>query len=199
MRVQPRSSGGGFTLVELMAVIAIVGVMAAIAMATMGRSGDAENSAALARSLHLAVMSARNATLSDSFIRRVNCTLAATNGNCTIDRACQAGMTLPNSCTFTQEQRVTANSHATLWNVTSSTDNNANNAGGTQVTSTKTMYLKPDGSVCDNYATVAAPTQQCTSNGFTFYVSDINGSNLANRYKVYVYSFTGMPRMVNQW
>lgn len=196
-RVHPRARG--FTLPELMAVIAIVGVMAAIAMSALGRSGDAQNSASLARSLQFAIMGARNSTLSDNFIRRVNCTLAATNGNCTVDRACQSGSPLPTTCTFSQEQKVTANSHATLWSVSSTTDVTANNAGGSQVSGTKTMYLKPDGTVCDNYPTVAAPTTLCNSNGFTFYVSDVNGSNLANRYKIYVYSYTGMPRMVNQW
>ena len=70
---------------------------------------------------------------------------------------------------------------------------------GAQVTGNKIMYLKPDGTVCDNSATVSAPTTACNSSGFTFYVSDLDAANAANKYKIYVYALTGMPRMVNQW
>ena len=194
-----RRSHRGFTLPELMAVIAIVGVMAAIAMAAMGRSGDAQNAASLARSLQFAIMTARNATLSDGIQRRLNCTLASTNGTCTVEKACADGMQLPNTCTWTAENKIRASSHATLWNVTLTTDVTATNAGGAQVSGTKIMYLKPDGTVCDTTATAAAPTTACTSSGFTFYVSDTKGSVTSNQYKIYVYALTGMPRMVNQW
>jgi len=194
-----RRAPSGFTLPELMAVIAIVGVMAAIAMAALGRSGDAQNSASLARSLQFAIMTARNATLSDGFMRRLNCALGATNGTCTVEKACAAGMQLPNSCTWTAEQKIHAGSHATLWNVTLSTDYNTTNAGGSQVTTNKVMYLKPDGTVCDTTATVGSPTTACNSNGFTFYVADSAANNASNKYKIYVYALTGMPRMVNQW
>src|ERR1700756_1022480 len=53
----------GFTLPELMAVVAIIGVMGAIAMATMSRSGDAQNSGAYARSLEYAMMNARSSAI----------------------------------------------------------------------------------------------------------------------------------------
>jgi len=202
LHLRRRRSAGGFTLTELMAVVAIVGVMGAIAMATMTRSGDAQNSAALARSLQYAMMTARNATLSDGFMRRLDCTLQTQGGRCTVERAGTAGMQVastawpPNG--GAQEMRVDAGSHATLWNITLTTDVTTTNAGA-QASGTRYIYFKPDGTVCDNYATPSAPTTACTSNGFTFYVSDQKGAVAANQYKIYVYAVTGMPRMVNTW
>jgi prepilin-type N-terminal cleavage/methylation domain-containing protein len=201
-----RRSAAAFTLPELMAVIAIVAVMGAIAMATMSRAGDAENAASLARSLQVAIMTARNATLSDGFMRRLNCTLQTDDSTCFVERAATAGMQVASSAAWTtaggmvRELRVSAGTHATLWNVTPTNDATANNAGSAQFTGNKLMYLKPDGTVCDNYATATTPTTACTSSGFTFYVDDTAGkSTAANQYKIYVYAVTGMPRLVNAW
>ncbi|MCU1278876.1 MAG: hypothetical protein JWM53_2422 [bacterium] len=207
---QGRRGQKGFTLPELMAVVAIVGVMGAIAMATMSRSGDAQNAAALARSLQFAMMNARNATLSDGIQRRLACSLSTAQlaKFCTVDKATTPGppvapapgMVLPNNVTWTSESRINAGNHATLWNVTLTKDETANNAGSSQVTATRSLYFRPDGTVCDTYSTVAAPTTSCTSsNGLTFYVADSGGSNKSNQFKIYVYPFTGMPRMVNIW
>jgi prepilin-type N-terminal cleavage/methylation domain-containing protein len=205
-----RARRSGFTLAELMAVVAIVGVMAAVAMATMSRAGDAQNSASLARSLQFAMMTARNTTLADGTQRRLACSLSTVQLSryCTIDRATNSatnlpapGMILPATLTWTTESRLNAGTHATLWNVTLTEDHAQNNAGASQVTGMKYMYFRPDGTVCDTYATTAAPTTACASSGFTFYVTDTNcaGNNSSNDYKIYTYALTGMPRMVNAW
>jgi prepilin-type N-terminal cleavage/methylation domain-containing protein len=189
----------GFTLPELMAVVAIVGVMGAIAMATMSRSGDQQNAAALARSIEFAISTARTSALADGFQRRLACTPKSTLGSCTVDRASNSGMVLPTGYTFTTESRIMASSHSTIWNITLTTDNAASNQGGTQSTTLRNMYIRPDGSVCDTVQTSTSPTTACTSSGFTYYVSDRGGTNKSNQYKVYVYSMTGMPRLVNAW
>lgn len=184
-----------------MAVVAIIAVMGAIAMATLSRSGDAENSGAYARSLEFAIMNARSQSISDGFVRRLNCTLQSTRGSCVVEKASVTGTNLTTAnwppTAGTQEQIIWSGSHATLWNVTTTLDSSASNQGGSQTTGTKTMYFKPDASICDQM-----PPTACTygaNGGMTLYVSDVNGTNKSNQYKVYVYGLTGMPRLVNNW
>jgi type II secretory pathway pseudopilin PulG len=173
-----------------MAVVAIVGVMGAVAMATLNGATSGNNAASLARSLHFAMMNARSAALSDGYQRRINCSLAASSYNsyCTVDKLCAAGMS-PNTTgcatVWNSESRINCGSHATVWNLTNTTDAAATNAGASQVTGAKTILFYPDGT--------------SDSTGKTIYVSDTKGSNNANKFKIYVYSATGMSRLVNQW
>jgi prepilin-type N-terminal cleavage/methylation domain-containing protein len=177
-----RARRSGFTLVELMTVVAIVALMGAIAMATMGGVGNGQNPAALARSLQFAMMGARTAALSDGFQHRLECVAQTVNSYCLVEKAGQAGMGAPTS--WTQEARINAGSHAIIWNITAQTDVGPQTP--TQVTGvSEYVTFYPDGS--------ADPT------GKTIYVADSAGTNTANHYKVYVYSATAMARLVNQW
>ncbi len=185
MFVRRRRSASGFTLPEVMAVVAIVGVMGAIAMATMSGAGNGQNAACLARSLQFAMLTARNAAVSDGFMRRFDCNLQTAGTQCNVDKGSPAGAA---PTTWTTESKIVANSHATIWSVTTSTDIAAQTPA--QSSGHKYIYFKTDGSVGDTTT---------TTSGMTFYVSDQGGTNTANRYKVYVYSATGMPRLVNQW
>jgi prepilin-type N-terminal cleavage/methylation domain-containing protein len=201
-RLRPRRrTHSGFTLPELMAVIAIVGVMAAIAMAALGRSGDAENAAALARSLQTAMMTARSATLSDGIQRRIACTpaTALVKTSCTVSKYSLPGMAPLTTGTWIAEQRLDASSHATVWSVTKTLDVTTSNAGGTQATSFTSLYFRPDGTICDALSSSTTPNPCTYSTGMTFYISDTVGTNTSNQYKIYVYPTTGMPRMVNRW
>lgn len=177
-----RARRAGFTLAELMAVVAIVAVMAAVAMATMSGAGNAQNPAALARSLQFAMMSARSAAVSDGYQHRLECVPQPVSSYCLVEKAGQPGMATPTS--WIQESSIVAGSHAIIWSVTSQTDilehTPAQLNGGSQFI---TFY--PDGS--------ADPT------GKTIYIADSAGDNPANHYKVYVYSATAMARLVNQW
>jgi prepilin-type N-terminal cleavage/methylation domain-containing protein len=180
----------GFTLPELMATIAIVGVLGAVAMATLNGASSGNNSAALARSLQFALMNARSAALSDGTQRRLNCTLSSTSAStfCNVEKLCLPGMNpTTTSCTtvWTTQARIAGSSHATIWNITSSTDYNSSNAGGSQVTGNKLIMFYPDGT--------------SDSTGKTIYVADTKATNKSNQFKIFVYPATGMARLVNIW
>lgn len=175
----------GFTLPELMAVVAIVGVMAAVAMSAINGSSSGVSAGALARSLQFSMMNARSQALSDGFMRQLNCTLAASsyNGFCNVEKCTVPGNA---ACTtWNVEQRINFGTHATIWNLTNSTDAATSNAGGVQATGVKVITFKPDGS--------------SDTTGKTIYVADTNGSNKSNQFKIFVYPGTGMARLVNIW
>jgi prepilin-type N-terminal cleavage/methylation domain-containing protein len=175
-----RGRADGFTLVELMAVVTIIAVMGYVAMATMSRAGGAQNSAALARTLQFAMAGARTAALSDGFQHRLRCSPQPIGSYCVVEKAAPAGMAAPAS--WTSESRLTASNHALIWTVTSSTD--VAQQSPAQSTATQSITFYPDGS--------SDPT------GKTVYVAD-SSNTTSNHYKVYVYSATGMARLVSQW
>jgi prepilin-type N-terminal cleavage/methylation domain-containing protein len=184
VQTRHRTRARGFTLPELMAVVAIVGVMGAIAMSTMSNASSSQNAAALARSLQFAMMNARTAALSDGYQHRLNCYPATIKSYCQIEKMCVAGMnpvTTGCASVWTPESKVWASQHASLWSISSTTDTTAQTPAQSTVNKQITFY--PDGS-----ATAS-----------TLYVSDENGSVKSDHYKVYVYSATGMARLVNQW
>jgi prepilin-type N-terminal cleavage/methylation domain-containing protein len=190
-RRRPRRAKG-FTLPEIMAVVAIVGVLGAVAMATLNGATSGQNAASLARSLEFAMMNARSSALSDGTQRRLNCTLSASGAwasYCDVEKLCLAGMNpVTSGCSpaWNRQVRIPFGSHATVWNVTDTTDYAANNAGSTQVSGvSKMVTFYPDGSA--------------DTTGKTVYVADTNGANKGNQFKIYVYSATGMSRLVNLW
>jgi Tfp pilus assembly protein FimT len=169
-----------------MAVVAIVGVMGAIAMATMSRNSSAQNSAELARSLQFAMMNARTQALSDGYQHRLDCFPATIKSYCNVQKLCKPGMNpVTTSCTtpWTTENRVQAHSHASIWSINAATDYATNSAGGTQSVTNKQVTFYPDGS----------------ADASTIYVGDETGTFKPYQFKIYVYSATGMSRLVNNW
>jgi Tfp pilus assembly protein FimT len=158
-----------------MIVVAIVGVMGAVAVYAFGASTGAQGAASLARNLQFAAQRARTDAVSDNKQRRLSCT----STGCSYQIATTSGMS--SGVTFQAAgSEIHSGKHARIWNIASTTDVAADNSG-TAMSTTKTVTFYPDGSATTS----------------TFYVNDTKTG--LTKYKVYVYAGTGMARLGTTW
>ncbi|HEY7955793.1 MAG TPA: type II secretion system protein [Polyangia bacterium] len=181
MRAAPFPTG--FTLIELMVVIAIIAIMTVAAMFSLSGYGKAQDPAALARGVQLMMIRARGDALADNHQRELSCTTAgctyfSANTAWTGSGACPGAVS---PCWVDAGDRVQTGNRALLFDIDSTTDYKTSTPG-TQLTSaqTKTITFRPDG----------------TATPATVYISDGNGNNA---FKVYVFAGTGMARLVSGW
>ncbi len=172
------ASSRGFTLVELMVVVVIIGVMASIGIFAMAPLTNAQNAAAVARSLQFEMSRSRLEAVSDNKQRQLSCT----NSVCSYYVGSTTGM---GAVGFAKAGDViSSGKHAQIWSVSASTDsaNNFNPAFSSMVSTPGTITFYPDGS-----ATAA-----------TVYIAD-TAATAGHKYKVYVYAGTGLARLVDHW
>jgi prepilin-type N-terminal cleavage/methylation domain-containing protein len=164
----------GYTLAEVLAVVAIAGIAAALGAHGIAGSSRAQSTAALSRSLHFAMLRARAEALGDGTQRRLNC-LA---GGCRLEIAGARGMGAQGAwsdgglaVTTGPSARICSVEPATLLGPS---------VPSTPLGSGSTIVFFPDG----------------TASAATVFVADRNGGNPA---KVYVFAATGMSRMGTGW
>src|SRR5262245_12647206 len=120
-----RGGMGGMTLIELMIVVAIVGVMSFAAIFALAPSNNAKSSAALARSLQFVLQRARTDAVNDNRQRRILCDTAVKK--CTYLIANAQGMGAP---AFNDKLDVIEwGRHAVVWNINDATDWDTDNSG----------------------------------------------------------------------
>ncbi len=83
-----------------------------------------------------------------------------------------------------------------MWNVTATTDQSANNAGGSATTTAGNIVFNANGTLSSATSNIVF-NPDGTSSGGTIYLTDAKGKMAF--YKVYVYPATGMARMVSRW
>jgi prepilin-type N-terminal cleavage/methylation domain-containing protein len=169
----------GFTLVELMIVVAIVGILSGVALFALAPTGNAQDAAALARSLHFAMQRARVDAASDNRQRRLSC-------NATLPQSCvyQMATTVGMSGTVAFQNagdNIQAGRHAQVYNVTPTTDAGVDNSGA-RMSGPQTITFYPNG----------------TASAATVYVSDTNATP-SSKYKIFVFAGTGLARLADQW
>jgi type II secretory pathway pseudopilin PulG len=183
---------------EILTVVAIMGVLAAVAMFSLSGSGNDQNAAALARSIQFAMLRARTEALSDGAARQLRCgptipsTTICNNGICSFSGCALYMATTKGNApiAWTDEgNNVQASSHAWIWNITATVPDIATNAGASQMTSNVNITFYPTGATTTGASNVA-PT------GATVFVCDKTGGH---RYKVFAYAGTGLSRLVTTW
>jgi prepilin-type N-terminal cleavage/methylation domain-containing protein len=183
-----RGRAAAFTLVELMVVVAMVAVLGTVGVFAMKGYGNAQGSAGFARALQFALMNARSEAIGDNYQRRLNCNNSAgPTTQCKYERASTPGTGAQSTWTDAGNL-IDSGVHAQIWNINATLDRTTDLHGATQAALTANQLIfYPDGK-----ATQA-----------TVYINDKTSATVAtntgNRYKIYVYSGTGMARLVNNW
>lgn len=212
----------GFTLVELMTVVAIIGIIASVAVMSLRRSHSQGDADAWANTVRNAVNQARRratatgtpymielgaTTLRWCQIPAASCSAnsavsCATVANCTgAGTSCEKGSTVSaGSDAVTDSWANVADVTFKYGGVTSSPT-----ATHTTLSGTKALYFGPVGSADDLCADVMlSPPDPIKSPGFTIYVRASNTvssptAETQKRRRVVVYGVTGRPRIVDQW
>jgi prepilin-type N-terminal cleavage/methylation domain-containing protein len=169
-----KSPSRGFTLVELMVVVAMFCGFAALGASAIAGSSRNQETAGLARAIHMGMLSARSTAVADGFQRRWTCI----STGCFRERAATSGMGAA-AAWVNDGENVSAGRQGQVWAVDNATDLTPKSLGGPLAGSASVTFF-PDG----------------TASASTVFVNDVNN---AHRYKVYVFSATGMARMVDQW
>jgi prepilin-type N-terminal cleavage/methylation domain-containing protein len=182
----------GFTLMELMVVVAIVTTFASMGAFAIAGGARAQGAASLARAIHFAMIRARNEAIADGFQRRLNCTAT----DCVVQTATVAGMAAQSDWSASGSD-ASGGPQARVWSIDTQTDLaptspgagplGSGSGGGTTSAmavlggpSAPTVIFYPDG----------------TASSATVFVTDVNQDH---HYKVYVFAATGMARMVDSW
>lgn len=165
----------GFTLVELMVVVAIIGILAATGAYSIGNDVRAQETSSLARGLEFQMLRARASSVGDGFQRRIACS----SSTCSLQTATTSGMGAPAGWNPSGDT-IYGGSGGQVWAVDTATDVTAKSPGAGPLGGTATITFFPDGS--------ATPA--------TAFITD---AKQGRHFKVYVYAATGMPRLVDSW
>jgi prepilin-type N-terminal cleavage/methylation domain-containing protein len=192
LQLSPKGRRRGFTLVELMVVVTIVGLVAALAARMYSRGVTGETAPAFARSLMSTLLEARHSALALGRATRVTLTPSSpamrvvseawdpTSGRWLV----QTTLSVPTSL-----QLCTPDASVQLGAVTP--------VCPLPATQTTQVCFAANGRVNLAAASVGCPTTSPSSGtGSTLYVRSSRGDK---KYRLVIWGLTGMVKMIDQW
>jgi type II secretion system protein H len=189
LRITVRSRRqSGFTLVELMVVVAITGVVAALAARMYSRGVRGESAPAFTRSMMATLMDARHMAV--TLARPVGLTLDGSKGVVT------TAAYDPNTTTWLQQSTVSLPSTMRLCTPASSAQIGSTVTPTCPFSGSNTICFWPNGRVVLITSGRCPTTSPSTASGATVYLETYAGDK---NYRLVIWGLTGMVKLIDQW
>ncbi len=182
---------GGFTLVELMVVVAIVSVVGALAARMYSKGVRGESAPAFTRTLMSTVMDARHMALTLGRMTRVTLAPAASTSTPAMTVTTDAyDPTVPTWVTQTKVSMPTSMQFCTPQSGISTSTPTC------PMSSANVLCFWPNGRVSLQSSATCATTSPSAPTGATLFLENTAGDK---KYKLFVWGLTGMTKTVDQW
>jgi prepilin-type N-terminal cleavage/methylation domain-containing protein len=188
------SRRSGFTLPELMAVVCIVGIVAALAARMYGRGIRGEAAPGFARSLMASMLDARHSAMALGRTSRV--TLSPSASSATPAMTVLTETYNPTTSGWDQQSTLSVPTSMQLCLPVAAVQLGTIAAPTCPLTAAKVICFYPNGRVDQPPSGACATSSPATGTGTTIY---FESNDAAKKYRLWVWGLTGMVKLIDQW